>query len=49
MVEKLDMWRDGEEVKQLDDEMKGVLARLREIFSQEEVLQVPSRLVSWWM
>ena len=42
VVERLDVWRDGEEVKQLDDEMKGVLARLREIFAQEEVVQVPS-------
>ena len=31
-----------DEVKQLDDEMKGVLAMLREIFAQEEVVQLPS-------
>ena len=42
VVERLDVWRDGEEVKQLDDEMKGVLARLREIFAQEWVVHVPS-------
>ena len=29
-------------MKKLDDAMKGVLARLREIFAQEEVVQVPS-------
>ena len=41
---------DGEEVKQLDDEMKGVLARLREIFAQEEVVKYrPSSLASGWM
>ena len=42
VVERLDVWRDGDEVKQLDDTMKGVLARLREIFAQEDVMQVPS-------
>ena len=43
MVERLDVWRDGDEVKQLDDTMNGVvLAMLREIFAQEEVVQVPS-------
>ena len=35
VVERLNVWRDGEEVKQLDDEMKGVLARLSETFAQE--------------
>ena len=29
VVERLDVWRDGDEVKQLDNTMKGVLARLR--------------------
>ena len=29
-------------MKKLDDAMKGVLARLREIFAQEEVVQLPS-------
>ena len=49
MVERLDMWRDGVEVKQLDDEMKGVLARLREIFAQEMVVQVPSLKSRQWV
>ena len=42
VVERLDVWRDGDEVKQLDDAMKGVVARLREIFAQEELMQVPT-------
>jgi hypothetical protein len=42
VVERMDVWKDGEEVKQLDDVMRGVLARLREIYAQEEVVKVPS-------
>ena len=41
-VDRIDVWRKGDEVKLLDEDMKKVLARLREVYNSEEVVQVPS-------
>ena len=37
----LDDWVDGEEVKQLDEEMRGVMNRVREVFTQAIVVHLP--------
>jgi hypothetical protein len=41
-VERVDVWREGDDVRVLDEEMKGVLARLREVLVMEQTVEVPS-------
>ncbi len=41
-VHRIDLWKKGDEVTLLSEEHKKVLARLREVFASEEVVQVPS-------
>ena len=41
-VERLDVWKSGDEVRALTAEKREVLERMREVVRSEEVLEVPS-------